>query len=77
MLYIHKFENDQKLKIMKKNTLFILLISTVGYSQNAPISFETGQFGSTCTLASFENGSGAGYSKVSNPFPGGINSFAQ
>ena len=60
---------------MKKITLFILLlISIVGYSQNAPITFETGQFGSTWTLATFENGSGAGYSKVSNPFPGGINS---
>jgi hypothetical protein len=62
---------------MKKITLFILLlISSIGFSQNAPISFETGQFGSTWTFASFENGTGAGYSKVANPFPGGINSSA-
>ena len=62
---------------MKKITLFILLlISSVGFSQNAPITFETGEFGSTWTFASFENGSGAGYSKVANPFPGGINSSA-
>ena len=62
---------------MKKITLFILmLISCVGYSQNAPITFETGDPGSTWTFGSFENGSGAGYSKVSNPFPGGINTSA-
>jgi hypothetical protein len=62
---------------MKKITLFILLlISSVGFSQNAPITFETGEFGSTWSFASFENGSGAGYSKVANPFPGGINNSA-
>jgi hypothetical protein len=27
-------------------------------------------------LTTFQNGSGAGYSKVANPFPGGINSSA-
>ncbi|RDI51323.1 T9SS type A sorting domain-containing protein [Flavobacterium glaciei] len=62
---------------MKKITLFILLlIFSVGFSQNAPITFETGEFGSTWSFATFENGSGAGYSKVANPFPGGINSSA-
>ncbi|TDE05917.1 T9SS type A sorting domain-containing protein [Flavobacterium sandaracinum] len=62
---------------MKKITLFIfLLFFSIGFSQNAPITFENGEFGSTWTFASFENGSGAGYSKVANPFPGGINSSA-
>jgi hypothetical protein len=62
---------------MKNFTLFIfLLIFSVGFSQNAPITFETGGFGSTWSFATFENGSGAGYSKVANPFPGGINSSA-
>jgi predicted metalloenzyme YecM len=59
---------------MKKITLFIfLLIFSTGFSQNVPITFETGEFGSTWSFATFENGTGTGYSKVSNPFPGGIN----
>jgi hypothetical protein len=62
---------------MKKITLFILLlISSVGFSQNAPISFETGQFGSNWTFASFENSTGIGYEKVTNPFATGINTSA-
>ncbi|RTY85706.1 T9SS type A sorting domain-containing protein [Flavobacterium sp. RSP15] len=62
---------------MKNFTLFIfLLFFAIGYSQNAPITFETGEFGSTWSLKTFENGSGAGYSKVSNPFPSGINTTA-
>ena len=62
---------------MKNFTLTIcLLFFTLGYSQNAPITFETGAFGSTWSLATFVNGSGAGYSKVTNPFPGGLNNSA-
>ncbi|MFV8332112.1 T9SS type A sorting domain-containing protein [Flavobacterium sp. GSP14] len=62
---------------MKNITLIIsLLFFTIGYSQNAPVTFETGAFGSTWSFTTFENGSGAGYSKVANPFPGGINSSA-
>jgi hypothetical protein len=62
---------------MKKITLLIfLLVFSIGFAQNAPITFETGEFGSTWSFASFENGTGAGYSKVSNPFPGGINNSA-
>lgn len=62
---------------MKKTTLFILLlISIIGHLQNAPKTFETAEFDSTWVLASFANRSGAGYTKVSNPFPGGINSTA-
>ena len=49
---------------------------TLGYSQNAPVTFETGEFGSTWPFTTFENGTGAGYSKVANPFPSGINSSA-
>ena len=62
---------------MKNITLFLfLLVFSIGFSQNAPITFETGAFGSTWSFATFENGSGAGYSKVANPFPGGINNSA-
>ncbi|MGO4904815.1 T9SS type A sorting domain-containing protein [Flavobacterium sp. W20_MBD1_R3] len=62
---------------MKNFTLFIfLLVFSTGFSQNAPVTFENGEFGSTWSFATFENGSGAGYSKVSNPFPAGINTSA-
>ncbi|MDI5889336.1 T9SS type A sorting domain-containing protein [Flavobacterium yafengii] len=62
---------------MKNFTLFIfLLFFLTGFSQNAPVTFENGEFGSTWSFTTFENGTGAGYSKVSNPFPGGINSSA-
>ncbi|TDD76451.1 T9SS type A sorting domain-containing protein [Flavobacterium caseinilyticum] len=62
---------------MKNFTLItFLLVFSIGFAQNAPITFEIGGFGSTWPFASFENGTGAGYSKVSNPFPGGINSSA-
>lgn len=62
---------------MKNITLFLfLLVFSIGFSQNAPITFETGAFGSTWSFTTFENGSGAGYSKVANPFPGGINNSA-
>jgi hypothetical protein len=40
------------------------------------LPFENGEFGSTWSFTTFENGTGAGYSKVSNPFPGGINNSA-
>jgi hypothetical protein len=61
-----------------KNFTFIisLLFFSIGFSQNAPITFESSEFGSTWSLATFENGSGAGFSKVANPFPSGINSSA-
>jgi hypothetical protein len=45
----------------------------MGYSQTH--QSPSGEFGST-GLTTFQNGSGAGYSKVANPFPGGINSSA-
>ncbi|SEA13019.1 gliding motility-associated C-terminal domain-containing protein [Flavobacterium gillisiae] len=59
---------------MKKITLtFFLLLFAIGFSQNAPISFESGENGSTWSFASFENGGGLGYEKVANPFKTGIN----
>ena len=59
---------------MKKITLtFFLLLFAIGFSQNAPISFESGENGSTWSFASFENGGGLGYEKVVNPFKTGIN----
>ncbi len=62
---------------MKNFTLFIfLLYFSTGFSQNAPVTFENGEFGSTWAFTTFENGTGAGYSKVANPFPGGINNSA-
>ena len=62
---------------MKNFTLIIfLLLFSIGYSQNAPITFENGEFGSTWSFTTFENGTGAGYSKVANPFPSGINTSA-
>jgi hypothetical protein len=62
---------------MKKITLFILLlISSVGFSQNAPVTFETGEPGSTWTFTTFENGGGLGYEKVANPNAAGINTSA-
>ncbi|CAN1561206.1 Secretion system C-terminal sorting domain [Flavobacteriaceae bacterium] len=62
---------------MKKFTLLIfLMLCAFGFSQNAPITFETGEQGSTWSFASFENSTGIGYEKVSNPFATGINTSA-
>jgi hypothetical protein len=62
---------------MKNFTLFIfLLVFSTGFSQNAPVTFENGEFGSTWTFTTFENGTGAGFSKVANPFQSGINTSA-
>jgi hypothetical protein len=48
---------------MKNITLIISLLFSMGYSQNAPVTPETGEFGSAA-FTTFQNGSGAGYSKV-------------
>jgi hypothetical protein len=59
---------------MKKITLMLfVLMYTLGFSQNAPITFETAEFGSSWSFASFENAGGVGYEKVANPFKTGIN----
>jgi hypothetical protein len=60
---------------MKNITLIISCCFTMGYSQNAPVTLEQVSL-VLLGLTTFQNGSGAGYSKVANPFPGGINSSA-
>ena len=52
------------------------MLCAFGFSQNAPITFETGQQGADWTFASFENSTGIGYEKVANPFVTGINTSA-
>jgi hypothetical protein len=62
---------------MKKFTLLIfLMLCAFGYSQNAPITFETGEHGANWSFASFENSTGIGFEKVANPFATGINTSA-
>ncbi|PWA09312.1 putative Ig domain-containing protein [Flavobacterium laiguense] len=62
---------------MKKFTsLIFLMLYAFGFSQNAPITFETGGQGSTWSFASFENSTGIGFEKVVNPFATGINTSA-
>jgi hypothetical protein len=61
---------------MKKFTLLIFLIFCVtGFSQNAPITFETGGQGASWTFSNFDNGPSptVGFEKVINPFKTGIN----
>jgi hypothetical protein len=47
-----------------------------GFSQNSPITFESGGYGSSWTFSSFENSTGIGYEKAANPFVTGINTSA-
>lgn len=62
---------------MKKITYFLsLLYFSVGFSQNAPITFETGQAGNTWTLTTFENGTNPAPTVVANPAVGGLNTSA-
>lgn len=62
---------------MKKITLlWILLISTISISQNAPITFENGEPGSTWTWTTFENGSNPAVEILPNPDPSGANTSA-
>ncbi|WP_281240217.1 putative Ig domain-containing protein [Flavobacterium praedii] len=63
---------------MKKITLLIfLMLYALGFSQNAPITFESGGYGSGWTFANFGNGTGPeGYEKVANPSVSGINTSA-
>lgn len=51
-----------------------LLISSIGFSQNAPITFETGAHGNTWTWTTFENGTTPPPAQVvANPSATGIN----
>ena len=62
---------------MKKFTLLIfLMFCAFGFSQNSPITFESGGYGSSWTFSSFENSTGIGYEKAANPFVTGINTSA-
>ncbi len=54
----------------------LLLASPLGLAQNAPITFETGQFGSTWAFNTFENGTGFPMEVVANPFSGTGNTSA-
>ena len=61
---------------MKKITLtFFLLLFAIGFSQNAPITFETGGQGASWTFTNFDNGPtpSVGFEKVLNPFKMGSN----
>ena len=50
-----------------------LLLSSIGFTQNYPINFETGGFGASWTWATFENGTNPALTFVSNPSATGAN----
>ena len=58
-----------------KNRLLLLLslIALSGFSQNAPINFETSGNGATWNWITFENGANAPLQIVANPSASGIN----
>ena len=63
--------------MMKKNTLlFVLLAVSFGYSQNAPIDFESGGNGASWTWTVFENATNPAVGIIANPVSGGINTSA-
>ncbi len=57
--------------------LFLLLGTLQGFSQNAPINFETGGVGANWTWTVFENHTNPPLEIVNNPAPGGINASAK
>jgi hypothetical protein len=64
---------------MKKITLILfVLLYSIGFSQNAPVTFEAGEIGSSWSFTNFDNGtvSSVGYEKVANPNVSGINTSA-
>lgn len=65
---------------MKKITITIfLMIFSLGFSQNAPINFESGGYGASWTWTTFENPSTPAPPMVilANPFPSGINTSSK
>ena len=59
---------------MKKITLlFTLVLGAFGYSQNAPVNFETPGIGASWTFTVFENATNPAVEIVANPSPTGIN----
>ncbi len=62
---------------MKKITLLLsLMYFSLGYSQNAPITFEPTAFGNSWTWTQFENGTGVAPTVVANPSITGLNTSA-
>jgi hypothetical protein len=63
---------------MKKiSFLLMMMLSSMAFSQNAPITFETGAFGNAWTWTTFENGpTNPAITMVANPSTTGINSSA-
>jgi hypothetical protein len=59
-----------------KTTILILLITLVGFSQNAPIDFEDGGQGANWGWNVFENADNPPLEFVANPDPSGINQSA-
>ncbi len=57
-------------------TILILLITSVGFSQNAPIDFEDGGQGANWGWNVFENADNPPLEFVANPDPSGINQSA-
>jgi hypothetical protein len=60
---------------MKKiiTTSLFILIASIGFSQNAPINFETGGQGASWTWTTFENASNPSLQIVNNPSSGAPN----
>ena len=55
----------------------MMMLSSMAFSQNAPITFETGAFGNAWTWTTFENGpTNPAITMVANPSTTGINSSA-
>jgi hypothetical protein len=54
-------------------TILIVLLSFLGYSQNAPIDFEPGGQGADWTWTVFENAANPPLEIIANPDPSGIN----
>jgi hypothetical protein len=63
---------------MKRLTIFLMLLmaTTVGFSQNNPIDFETDGNGANWTWTVFENGANPAVEIVANPDQSGINTSA-
>ena len=63
---------------MKKiSFLFLMMLSSMAFAQNAPITFETGAFGNSWTWTPFENGTAnPAITMAANPSTTGINSSA-
>ncbi|MDT0559045.1 T9SS type A sorting domain-containing protein [Ichthyenterobacterium sp. W332] len=59
-----------------KLLLLTLIITTLGYSQNAPIDFETGGLGASWTWTVFENDTDPALEIIANPVSSGINTSA-